>query len=112
MIINCYGINCEGWKILNPRVSHDVLGYVPAFLDERDARPAREQFNERYQFGGWCPINGFTRNTTTDAIRYPGDPALLPLAEYRLRDEIILMYPYAIFMIIQKDGTFEVARMD
>ena len=43
---------------------------------------------------------------------YPGDPVLPPVAERKLRDERIVMYPGAIIAVFQPDGAFEVARLD
>lgn len=111
MAINCYGIDCTGWEIVHPRANIDMLGYVPRFLVEDDPRPAREQFNERYEFGGWKPNKGFTKDDR-DFMTYPGDPALPPVVQRMLRDERIVMYPGALVAIIQPDGSFEMARMD
>lgn len=108
MITNCYGVNCAGWKMIHPRATPDMLGYVPDFLVDDDPRAAREQFNERYEYGGWKPNKGFTKDHR-DCLTYPGDPTL---AERMLRDERIVMYSGAIFAIIQPDSAFEVARLD
>jgi hypothetical protein len=110
-IINCYGVDCTGWKLIHPRADHDMLGYVPRFLVEADQRPAKEQFAERYEFGGWRPNPGFEQ-LPNGHMQYPGDPALPPIAERRLRDERIVMFPGALFAIFQPDGSFEMARID
>jgi hypothetical protein len=87
------------------------LGELLTFLDENDPRPAREQFNERYQWGGWKPMEGFTLDGTI--LHYPGDPPFKPWAMISFRNEGILVYPADFVAIIQEDGvTFEVARMD
>jgi len=89
------------------------VGIVPHFLDEEDPRPAREQFNEKYAHGGgWRPSKGFSLDEKDMVIRYPGDPPLRPVAMWRFRDEMILMYPYALVMVVQPDSSFEIARMD
>lgn len=111
MARNCYDVNCDGWEIVHPRASHDMLGYVPGFIVDEDPRPAKEQFNERYVFGGWSPIKGFAKNDR-DVLQYPEDPPLPPLAERKLRDERIVMYQHALLAIIQPDGSFEIARLD
>lgn len=111
MATNCYGIDCAGWKMLHPRASIDHLGLVPAFLYETDPRPACEQFNERYEFGGWRPIKGFTKGER-DALHYPDDPELEPIAQRMFRDEKIVMYRHSLIAIVQPDGAFEVARLD
>lgn len=109
--INCYGVDCAGWRMIHPDAPIEALGYVPGFLRDDDPRPAREQFDERYAYGGWSPNKGF-KMLDNLAIQYPGDPALLPIAWRELRGEAIVMYPGALLAIIQPDGRFEVARMD
>lgn len=89
-----------------------VVGDIKYFADESDARPLKEQFHERYSFGGgWNPIKGFTM-MRDNRIAYPGDTALKPLASALFRDQVIYVYPYAWVAIVEKDGTFEVSRMD
>jgi hypothetical protein len=97
------------WLTLHPLMTHESLGFVPCFLNENDPRPAREQFGRNY-IGGWHPMQGFTLEG--DMLCYPGDPPLLPLAETRLRDEIIRLYEYEWVVVIQPDGSFQVSRMD
>lgn len=88
-----------------------VVGDIKYFANESDERPLREQFHERYSFGGgWQPIKGFTMKDSY--ITYPGDPSLKPLASALFRDQTIYVYPYAWVAIVEKDGTFEVSRMD
>lgn len=110
-MINCYGTDCSAWRLLHPRATFDMLGYVPMFLEDTDTRPAREQFEERYEYGGWRPNEGFSKDDK-DFITYPGDPALPPIAERMVGDERVVMYPCSLFAIIQPDGSFEVARLD
>jgi hypothetical protein len=91
----------------------DILGFIPHFLSPNDPRPAAEQINANYQHGGgWRAQPGFKLNPVTRALKYPGDPPLLPLAEAHLRDELILFYEYEYLAIIQPDNTFEVCRLD
>ena len=45
-------------------------------------------------------------------LQYPEDPPLAPLAETKLRDEIIRVYHSSYVAIIQPDGSFLVCRMD
>ena len=88
-----------------------VLGFIPGMLSELDPRPAREQLDSGYQHGGgWRPLSGWTREGVK--IRYPGDDPLTPLSWGLLRDEAILVYESAWVMILQRDGSFEVGRMD
>jgi hypothetical protein len=89
------------------------VGELPEWLDERDPRPAREQFDAAYQHGGgWSPFKGHTFNTETQTLDYPGDPPMRPLAAMRLRDELIVVFECDWVMIRQKDGSYEVCRMD
>ena len=98
--------------LLDHRVTPDMLGLIPHFLDAGDARPAHEQLDANYQHGGgWRPMPGFKLGHQM-TLRYPGDPALQPLAVMRLRQEEIYMYPHGFVAIVQPDGSFEAARMD
>lgn len=92
----------------------EALGLIPGFLSESDPRPAREQLDAHYQHGGgWQPMDKWVLNKESLSIRYPGgDPPLAPIAISQLRDERIAVYPHAWVLILQKDGSFEVARMD
>jgi hypothetical protein len=91
----------------------DHVGLIPSFLVEQDPRPAREQFDERYSFGGgWRPMANFTFNRITKVLRYPGDPPFKPIARIEFRKEQIYIYESAFVCIVQEDGSFEAARMD
>lgn len=97
------------WILLSPKVTPGHLGFIPSFLNEDDPRPAKEQFNTNY-ISGWFPSTGFTM--TGRVLNYPGDPPLKPLAILEFREELVLVYPYAWVAVVQRDGTFEVSRMD
>lgn len=97
------------WYAISPNAK-DLLGFIPCFLDEQDARPAREQIADRY-VAGWSLFPGFRLGESMDLL-YEGDPPLSPAAWTRLRDELIVVYPYGWVAIIQPDETFEVARCD
>jgi hypothetical protein len=100
------------WIQLHPKATPEMLGFIPEFLNENDPRPAREQLDDNYSHGGGViPIPGFELLPNGD-LKYPGDPPLAPLAETRLRDEIIRVYHYSWVVIIQPDGSFIVARMN
>jgi hypothetical protein len=89
----------------------DELGFLPLMIDQNDPRPAREQFDSNYQHGGgWHPMPGF--KVKGFVLHYSGDPAYEPIAMWPLRDEMIVVYRYGIVAVFQKDGSFEVARMD
>jgi hypothetical protein len=94
----------------HPRCTIEHWGYIPLFLNEGDPRPAKEQFDDRYQ-AGWKPFIGFTKDDQ-DGLHYPGDPIQLPVSEIQFRNERILLYQSSWVCIIQPDGTWEVCRMD
>jgi hypothetical protein len=99
---------------LDPRLQPDHVGFIPDFLDLDDPRPAREQFEERYVYGGWRPQDGFTVASEGWTLHYPGDPPLKPLAAIPFRDELIIIYRHAYVGIFADQGeTFlGVCRMD
>lgn len=99
------------FELLHPKMTHQHLGLLPEFLYESDPRPAKEQFNERYVYGGWDSFKGFEL-TPSNALVYPGDPPQIPLAQAKLRDELIVFYNHDWVAIIQPDRSFEVCRMD
>jgi hypothetical protein len=97
--------------LLLPHATPDHVGLIPSFLDENDPRPAAQQFDENYAFGGgWKPMPGFKLSGTT--LKYPGDPAMNPLAMIVFRQETILIYECAWVVILQVDGSWEASRMD
>jgi hypothetical protein len=95
------------FEIKHPRVTQEVLGYLPGFLSVNDPRPAREQLAAAY---GWSPFAGFTM--TERGLEYPGDPTMPLLAEAKLRDEVVRLYDCSWVAIVQPDGSYEIARMD
>src|SRR5262245_26974814 len=100
------------WKFLHPRMTYDHLGLLPEMLWTSDPRPARAQFNERYSHGGgWDPFHGF-KMLADHTLTYEGDPPTVPLAQCQFRDELIIFYDHSWVAIVQKDGSFEVCRMD
>lgn len=99
---------------LDRRTTDDHLGLIPSFLSVHDPRPAKEQFDQNYRHGGgWSPYpKGSWTMAENHTIKYPGDDRMKPLASAQLRDETIFVYEMGIVAIVQKDGSFEVARMD
>lgn len=96
--------------------SPSMWGLILSFLDEDDPRPAREQFNDRY-IAGWNKFEGFTMvDPKKRVIQYRGadgnDPPLAPLSDILFRKERLLIYDYGWVMIVQPNGSWEVARMD
>jgi hypothetical protein len=96
---------------LRPDARPEDLGFIPTFLIDSDARPVREQFNERY-CSGWRPQPGFTYEPKKMLLQYPGDPDLQPRIGISFHDEIVLLYDHDVVAIVQKDGSFEACRMD
>lgn len=92
------------------RAFEDSLGSIPDFLAMNDPRPAREQFQERYRFGGWRPTKGWRLDG--NKLKYPGDPVFTLIACTQLRQETIYLFSSDWVVIVQQDGTFEVSRMD
>jgi hypothetical protein len=91
----------------------DLLGYLPGFISEDDDRPLAVQLDASYQHGGgWRPMQGWEFNKGSGTLHYPGDDPLLPIAMTKVGDETMLVYRYAWVVIAQKDGSFEVCRMD
>ena len=96
---------------LHPHFEPEMLGFIPSFMDEADPRPLKEQFQEKYSFGGgWFPIHGFDRDGTT--LKYPEDPPLNPLCAIFFKNEVLYFYPHSLVLIEQENGKWEVARMD
>jgi hypothetical protein len=97
------------WVRLDPHVD---LGFLPELLDENDPRSVKEQLEDKYRYGGgWRPLDGF-RLGENYALKYPNDPPMKPIASAKLRDELILLYPYSFLLVKQPDNSFEVARVD
>ena len=90
----------------------NYIGFIPEFLDLDDPRPAKEQFADRYHYGGWRNQEGFVAVKGTPVLKYPGDPPMKPIATMALRDEAIFIYLHGYVSIFQEDGTFEACRMD
>lgn len=89
------------------------LGYLPMIFLASDPRPAREQANDRYRHGGgWQPFQGHRFDARRRQLCYPGDPPMRALAETKLRDETIILFEADWVMILQPDGSHEIARMD
>lgn len=99
------------WEFLHPNVDEDSLGFIPFFFNDEDPRSAKEQIDTAY-VSGWNSFHGFKMDPQTQALKYPDDPELPVLARAMMRDEQILFYDCAWVAIRQKDGSFEVARID
>lgn len=103
------------WQLLHPSCTIDDLGWLPLMILTSDPRPIREQLDERYAHGGgWSPMGDgrWEFNRDTHRLKYPGDPWMNPLAITKIRDETLILYPYAFVLVLQPDGSYEVARVD
>lgn len=108
------------WKHRDATADH--LGYLPNIFHDTDPRSCVEQVNARYSYGGgWSPMTGWKAKPESDlyraapadvSIRYPGDPVLRPLFVFRIRAERVFVFDGAWVMIVQPDGSHEIARMD
>lgn len=56
-------------------------------------------------------FKGFTL-ADDNSLVYPGDPPVQPLAQAKLRHELVVFYPHSWVAVIQPDRSFEVCRMD
>lgn len=97
----------------------ELLGYIPTFLAEDDPRSAKEQLHANYAHGGgWHEFKGFNFDPSKPEIedwelRFPGDPPMKLIAATKLHDkEVIAVFENAWVAIVQKDLTYEIARMD
>jgi hypothetical protein len=92
----------------------DLVGYTPMFLDESDPADARTQLDRNYAHGGgWHDFSGFTFvDGDAPVLTYPGDPPTEAVAEWRLRDERVILFDHAWVAVVQPDGSIRVARMD
>jgi len=89
----------------------EVADLIPFWLFEESSMSAVEQIHANYGHGGgWRGTSGFS--LIADKLIYPGDPAMTPKAEGKLRDERVLIYDHGWVAVVQTDGTFRVARID
>jgi hypothetical protein len=101
------------WELLNPEMTPEHLGLIPLWIRNEDPDPAWKQIDKNYAHGGgWRHGTMNFKMGHGFVLNYPGDPPLKPLAQAWLRDERVLFYRHAIVAIVQKDGSFEVARID
>lgn len=103
-----------------------MAGLVPSFLSAQSPLSAAEQIDLHYQHGGgWRSLPGFTlvpakgdwdslfHLTGPEAVLlYPKDPPFRELARTILRDEAIILFSASFIAIAQRDGNYDVARID
>lgn len=103
------------WFAIDPRIDEETLGFLPLIFDPEDARKAREQVDDRYAHGGgWQPQAIWVVNFHNGTAKYPGDPEIraLAMSYLPLTDERLLLFPMSYVAIIQRDGSYEMVRMD
>ena len=104
------------WTGLDRRFHPGHLGFLPDILMVEDKRPVREQLEDRYRHGGgFRPMRTpkWKFDPLTMVLRFPGDPPFKPLAWTMVNDEKCIFYPMcSLLCIVQKDGSWEVTRVD
>ena len=62
---------------------------------------------------GWRPQAGFKAQAKGSiVVVYPGDKPFYPIATWPFHDEMIVMYPHGYVAVFQRDGSFEICRLD
>ena len=106
-----------GWKNLSKyddRNAWDALGFLPQIIRQYGGK-LKDQIAHNYAHGGgYSPFGQgkWVFDKTSKHLKYPGDPAYQPIAELAVGDELFIFYPHAVCAIVQKDGSFDVIRMD
>lgn len=91
------------------------LHNVPFWLaNASEGENAAKVFDRCYAFGGWRPLRNekTTLDMQTGEYQYPGDPKQKPLFKIEYNNEVIYGYRSEMWAIVQKDGSFELSRMD
>jgi hypothetical protein len=89
-----------------------LWGFILDFLDPDDPRPAREQIDAKY-LGGWDAGPAALRfDAHSLTLSYPGDPPMRPISALLFRQELLLLFPSDWVVIVQRDKSWEVARLD
>lgn len=89
----------------------EVWGIIPTFIDPADRRTAKAQIAENY-VGGWSPFKGFRFDPNENSLTYPEDEPMFPIDARMFRDELLMIYDSAWVVILEKDGKWEVSRLD
>jgi hypothetical protein len=111
-----YSIGGLIWTFYNG-TTPEWIGLVPEIILASDLRPVREQMAERYAHGGgWKPFNKFKIGVGMDnrvVLQYPGDPPLVMWCECQHPNgETVRLFDSAWLMVTQKDGSYEISRID
>jgi len=89
----------------------EACGLLPHFLDRKDGRTPREQFEANYQFG----VHEMRGGTITDdgTYQYPQDPDLVPYMYAEFGNERVYIYRSGIVGIVNREtGDQFLTRMD
>ena len=99
---------------LTNRDMSDFVGFIPLMISTTSDMPMTEQLNNGYNHGGgWRPFTDFVVNDEDDTIKYPGDPAYLPIAyAEHPSGEKVYVYEHSWVRVRKLDGTDEISRMD
>lgn len=108
------------FNLLHKNMTHEHLGFIPMYFDDRliGTFSAEELMNVGYrQTAGSAPCDYFVKNPKfkmrpDGALKWPGDPWQVPIADYQFGDETLRFYDSAMFSIQQADGSFRVWRLD
>lgn len=96
----------------------ELLGYIPSFLDPRSNESATRQISTAYAHGGgWQSFHGFILENPSKgnaALLYPGDPPMREVGRtyLPLTEEEVIVFAHAWVAVVQKDGSYDVARLD
>jgi hypothetical protein len=106
--------NEQSWAAFIPGFRPDHLGFLPDILRRDDPRPVREQLEDRYAHGGGYRAKSFDKFKLGKnmVLKWPGDEPQKPLAATLINDELVVLYPHALLLVMQSDGKFEVTRVD
>ena len=102
----------EHYENVPPERLIEAIGILPHWVDNNDPRSAKEQFQQKYQFG-CCEMPGGTVDEN-GVYNYPEDPPLYPFYSLERDNEMIYFYNYAMVAVVLKDEarTTYVTRMD
>ena len=101
------------WLMLHP-AGIDLVGYIPQIIRADDERPVVAQVNDRYAHGGgWNSFKGFKLTRGEMALKYPGDPALKPVAMLKVSEkETVYIYQHAWVLVDRGGEDWDIARLD
>lgn len=107
------------WNVLDKKLNlwqvESMLGLIPELITVHDPRSVAEQIADNYAHGGGYSPFGKGRwkfDPVAKSLKYPGDSAYKGVAELRVRDELFIVFQHAVCAVVQKDGSFDVVRMD